>query len=346
MGKQCEIFGSEHRRDSRGRTALVRRLVRVFLPAELTVHLSGLGDLVLRPVVVETDVAWMGSLHRGCEGVRLECAGTEALLLVEKGFARHTVNALLGHAPAISDGPLSRIERGLFHGVLAALCARLGLISTVGLCSEERQTPDSGLIVIEAFVELRGGAGRAWLCASAEFLAQILATQAPASKDPSAMVYLELARTLVPVAQLAAATAGDGLVFDEVAALPATDPWPIRIRNGGAAVSASLRPDGILADGDVDDLGIITQAERRSARIHTPADPAKFSPGSTDTVEIVAELGRFQGVSLARLLGGAPLDWVRGNPILLRLADTPWAEGEITAHDDAFAVRITRKLAG
>jgi hypothetical protein len=278
--------------------------------------------------------------------VRIERAGTEALLLVEKGFALHTVNTLLGHAPAISDGPLSRIERGLFHGVLAASCARLGFISTVGLCAEERETPDSDSIVIEASVGLRGGAGRAWLCASAEFLVHILATQAPASKKPSAMLCLELARTLVPVAQLAAATAGDGLVFDEVAALPAADPWPIRIRNGGAVVSASLRPDGILASGDVDDLGIVTQAERRSARIPTPSDPAKFSPGSTDTVEIVAELGRLQGASLARLLGGAPLDWVRGNSILLRLADAPWAEGEITAHDDAFAVRITRKLAG
>ena len=344
MGKQSEPSGSEPRRDLRGCAALVHQLVRGFLPSGLTVDLSGLGNLVLRPVVVETDVAWMGRLHRGCEGVRLECAGTEALLLVEKGFALHIVNALLGHAPAISDGPLSRIERGLFHGVLAVLSARFGLLSTV--CAEERQTPDSASIVIEAFVELRGRAGRAWLCASAEFLAHMLATQALASKKPLAMLCLELARTLVPAAQLAAAKAGDGLVFDEVAALPAADPWPIRIRNGGAVVLASLRPDGILASRDVDDLGIVTQAERRSARIPTPSDPAKFSPGSTDTVEIVAELGRFQGVSLARLLGGAPLDWVRGNPILLRLADTLWAEGEITAHDDAFAVRITRKLAG
>jgi flagellar motor switch/type III secretory pathway protein FliN len=258
----------------------------------------------------------------------------------------HTVNALLGHAPAISVGPLSRIERGLFHGVLAGLSARLGLLLTVGVPAEEREAPSSDAIVVEASLGLLGGAGRAWLCAPVEFLAQILTAQSPTSKKSSAMFCLELARTRVPVSHLAAAKAGDVVVFDEVRALPAADPWPIHIRNGGAVVSAWLRPDGIVAGGDADDPGIATQDERRSARIPTPSDSSKSSLASTDAVEIVAELGRFQGISLARLLAGVPLDGGRGNSILLWQADTPWAEGESIAFDDAFAVRITRKLAG
>jgi hypothetical protein len=163
------------------------------------------------------------------------------------------------------------------------------------------------------------------------------------------MLCLEIGRTRVPLSQLAAATAGDVVVFDEVAALSAADPWPvrIRIRARDVVVSASLRPDGILAGGEADDLDIVTQAERRWARIPAQTHSAQSSPAKADaSAEIFAEFGRFGGSALAGLLRGDPLDRGRGDPIVLRLADTPWAEGRIVAFDDALAVRITRKLAG
>lgn len=343
MGEQGEHLGGEPRRDVRGRVALVRQVVRGCLPGELAIDLPGLGELVLRPVVSESDTAWFRKARRSCEAVLLKCAGTEALLLVERGFALHTATAVLGHDTAGAAGSLSRIERGLLHGVLAALSGRLGLLLTVGVCADERHAQDSDSIVIEASMGLRGIAGRAWLCASVEFLAQILTTLPPTSEKPT----LELGRTRVPVSQLAAATAGDVVVFDEVAALSASAPWPVRIRVRDVVVSASLRPDGILASGEADDLGIVTQAERRWARIPAQTNPAQSLPAKADdSAEISAEFGRFGGTSLAGLLCGDPLDRGRRDPIVLRLADTPWAEGQIVAFDNALAVRITRKLAG
>ena len=327
MGEHGEYLESEPHGEVRARSALVRQLVRGCLPRELTVNLAGIGELVLRSAVSEVDAGWLWKRRRSCEVVSIECAGREALVLVERGFALHTVNALLGHVPLSAVGSLSRIERGLFHGLLAALSARLQLLSTVGVCADDRQAPDPDSIVIESSIELRGAAGRAWLCASAEFLAQILSTQASTSTKSSAMVCLELARTCVPVSQLAQATEGDVVVFDEVAALPAAAPWPVRLRCGGGAIPASLRPDGIL--------------------VAAQSDPPKSLPPSTGTdAEVAAELGQFQRSSLAGLLDGAPIGTGRSDSILLRLADVPWAEGEVIAFDDVFAVRITRKLAG
>jgi hypothetical protein len=339
MGEQGDHFGGEPRRNVRGRAALVRQVMRGCLPGELAIELPGLGELILRPVVSESDAVWLWQSRRSCEVVPLECAGGEAHLLIERGFAMHSVNAMLGCAPVCAAGSLSRIERGLLHGILAVLSARLGLPLTVGVCSEERQAPGPDSVVVEFSVGLRGGAGRAWLCAPEEFMAQILAAS-------ERLTCLELGRTRVPLSQLAEAKAGDVVVFDETAALPAADPWPICIRGRGAVVAASLRPDGILADVDADDLGIVTRADRRPARIPAQSDAAKPPPASTEpAAEISAELGRFHGPLLARLLCGAPLDGGRDRPILLRLADAPWAEGEIVAFDVALAARITRKLA-
>jgi flagellar motor switch/type III secretory pathway protein FliN len=61
--------------------------------------------------------------------------------------------------------------------------------------------------------------------------------------------------------------------------------------------------------------------------------------------DVTAEIGGLRGVSLGALLGEVPLDLRRSDPILLRVDDVPWAEGELTAIDGALAVRITRMMA-
>jgi hypothetical protein len=332
MGEQGRHFEGDLRRSPPGIVTLVRQVVQGCLPGELTIALPGLGELVIRPAVLDGDAAWLWNSRRSCAEVPIACAGVHARLLVENGFALHTANALLGRGPSIAAGTLSRIERGLLHGVLAALSARLGLLVMVGACAEDLPAPNSESMVIETSVRLRGGLGRAWLCASAEFLAKILATRMPTWKESSAMVCLELGRTRVPASQLAAANPGDVVVFDEVVALPAADPWPVGIRIGSAVFPGSLRPDGVLASQDGHDLGSVTRAERRPAP--APGYSATPSPVATENCEqIVAEIGRFHGDSLASLLGGNPIEGGRGDSTVLR------REGE-------FAVRITRKLAG
>ena len=347
---QDEHFRSGPSRGPRERSALVRQAMRVCLPEEMKIQLPGLGFLVLRPAVVEIDAARIENVRRSGEAVLIECAGSMALLFVERGFALNTVNAILGYQPVTAAGPLSRIERGILQGALVALSAHLGLMLDVRLQVNESQASPSDAIVVEVSLGLRGVAGRAWLCASDEFLTKILTTRTPSPGQSPVMIRLELGRTRVPVSELAAAREGDAVVFDGVAALPAADPWPVQIRRGEVVVPACLRPDGAVAfaGGDADDkvCGTATKDERSPARPPTRPDLAKAGAMTDFCVEIAAEIRRLQGEALAGLLCGTPLARGRGDAILLRVDDTPWAEGEIAAIDGDFAVRITRRLAG
>ena len=335
---------SQSNLDSRGRGNWVRQVMRVCLPREKAVELTGLGALILRPAVPVTSAAWLSGMRRSCEEVWIECAGTRALLLVEGAFALGAVNAILGYQSAVAARSLSRIERGILHGLLATLCARLGLLSTVRVCPEDRQTALPDPLLIEISLTLREASGRAWLCATDEFLARILTTQATSLGRSSSAVCLELGRTRVPLSELADAREGDAIVFDGVAALVATDPWPIHIRRGDIAAPAWLRPDGVLLGEDADDrdCGVSTKVERRARISLAQPDAAVTDPGG----EVAAEIARLDGTALVGLLGGAPLGQGRGQSVLLRLADVAWAEGEILAVDGELAVRITRKLAG
>ena len=194
-------------------------------------------------------------------------------------------------------------------------------------------------------MRLRGVAGRAWLGASVGFFARILTTHAPGPGQAPAMVCVELGRTRLPISELAAAKAGDLVIFDGVAALPSADPWPVHLCRGGIEILALLRPDGVVVASDSetdqqDDRGV-TKCERRQARRSAGVAGEKADA----CTEIAAEIGRIQGAALASFLCGEPLDSVRDAAILLRRDGTPWAEGEIFALDGEFAVRITRTLA-
>ena len=345
MGEHSQHLGSRSGRDVWGRVALIRHVMRVCLPEEIVIALPGLGDAVLRPAVCEIDASWLSNLRPGCEEGGLECADSAALLLVERGFALHMVNALLGHEPVIAADSLSRVERGVFYGALAALLVRLGPVPAIRLHMEENWVPNSDSIGVEVSLRLRGVAGRAWLGASAEFLARILTTYAPGPGQAPAMVCVELGRTRLPISDLTEAKEGDLVIFDGVAPLPSADPWPVHLCRGDVKVLATLRPDGVVvasdSDNDQQDLRRVTKCERRQAR----GCPG-FAGGKTDAcAEIAAEIGRIRGAALASLLCGEPLDRVRDGAILLRRDGTSWAEGEIFAVEGEFAVRITRKLA-
>jgi flagellar motor switch/type III secretory pathway protein FliN len=271
------------------------------------------------------------------------------LLLVESAFALHTVNAILGCDPVAMVRTLSRIERGLLHGALAALSARLGLPPGVRVCAGEATTPTPDSLVIEVRLGLRDVLGRAWVCAPIEFLARMLTSLAPTMDTSQAQVALELGRTSLLVSELADADEGDVLVFDGVAALSEEEAWPVQIRRGKTLAPALLRPDGVFVvaggvaqDGDLETItkveGIAVRSGRRSGQLdETAAEPS---------VEVAAEIGRLQGAELARLLRGAAPDIDRRHSLLLRRNGIAWAEGEILAAGDVLAVRIKRKLAG
>ena len=345
-GEQSERFPSGPGRDCHGCAALVRQLTGICLPEEIVIELPGLGEVVIRPTVLENDGAWLQNLRHACEEALLECANSAAQFLVERGFALHTVNAILGHGPVIAAGSLSRIERGILHGALVALSERLGLLPTIRPQVQENWAPSSDSIVVEVSLGLRGVVGRAWVCASNAFLAKILTTQAHHGPGQlQTRVFLELGRTWLPVSELAAANEGDVVVFDGVAALASADPWPAHIRRGDVVVPVSLRADGVVAaavsGNDAKDRRSTTKLEQGPVRSSTSLAPMRAEA----CAEIAAELGRFRGAMLASLLCGKPLDGGRGDAILLRRSGTAWAEGELLAVDGELAVRITRKLA-
>ncbi len=333
---------------SRRRKAVLRQVTRVFLPHESTVELTGLGAVLLRPSLLEDGTVELSRIRPSCEEALIACVDTSALLLVEHPFALDAVNALLGCGQAPAPRSLSRIERGLLHGLLATLCTHLGLSSSVRVGAQDCPLLVSDSVIIEIALRMGQCAGRAWVFATDEFLANVLITQAMTPVGSSSVLRLELGRTRVPVAGLADAREGDAVVFDGVAALPVEGAWPIHLRRGDNATPASLLADGIVAVEDADDRDdrTVTRVERRATHPHSPFNPTLADAGT----EIAAEIASLDGGTLGALLGGAPLD--RGGrkgpcrSVLLRRADVPWAEGELLTVDGELAVRITRKLAG
>lgn len=333
----------------RERRALVCRALRFCLPEQRSIDLPGLGALHLRPGVrdFEANTTWIADVRRSCEEVAIECAGSPALLLIDTGFALHAVNAILGCERLAAGGPLSRIERGILLGALAALSAHLCLSPNVRLSENEDQSPPACPIVVEISLRLRGVAGRAWLCASEEFLNQNIREPLPGSSR--AALRLELGCTGIVRSDLATSEVGDAVVFDEVAALSATEPWPVQVRRGREGMPASLLADGtlVLASGDDDGSrsGVTTQAERFSRRPSGSFAVAAGGSKQGPCADVTAEIGGLRGVPLGALLGEVPLHQRRSDPVLLRADDVLWAEGEIAAIDGALVVRITRMLA-
>jgi len=325
---------------------LLRQVLRFCLPDEMSIDLPGLGMLVLRPHVldVEATPAWIADVCQSCEEVSVKCASGAALLLIDRGTALSVVNALLGFEMVAAAAPLSRIERGILQGVLMALSTHLCLPPEARLCADGGQSSLKGPIPIAVSLRLRGVTGRAWVCASGDFLTKCLTLESPALAQAEFQV--ELACTSVLVSEMAAAKEGDAVVFDGATALSATTPWPVQIRRGKIAIPASLRPDGTLAiaSGASDSA---VKAERSSWRAPTISDSATGATKKASCVEMTAEIARLRGAALARIiLGKHPLDIGRSSPVLLRVDETPWAEGEVAAIEGELAVRITRRLAG
>lgn len=342
------------RYDLRERRALVRQAMRFCLPEEMSIQLPGLGLFVLRPQVLEIEAspAWMADVCPSCEALSMECSDSAALLLIDRGAALNVVNAVLGYEVAAAAAPLSRIERGILQGALAALSVHLGLPPGVHLRTDGDQAALLDPITLEVSWRLRGGIGRAWVCASEEFLVKILTLKTPDRTPGQATVQVELACTRVPVSELAEAKEGDAVVFDGASAWLATEPWPVQIRRGKTVLPASLRPDGTLAIAGEDcyaACGSATKDERPAWR--SSSDSAIGAAGKALCAEVTAEIGRLRGVALAEELlrthaseGTPVLD--RSDPILLRVDGIPWAEGEKIAIEGGLTVRITRRLAG
>jgi hypothetical protein len=301
-------------------------VMRAALPPRTTMTVPILGEVTASVEDRQIRSGEAANLALGCHGIVLSLSGASAVLWVDKGLARRVVDVLLGRQPSLGVGQeLSRIERGLLLGTAAGMAAALGLPPTLRIGGvADRSVP--GPVVVRARVEIAGGSGHGWLCSTEEFVKQVLSSGITAPE-----LVIELSRTVVAGADVAAASVNDVVVFDETAAVAATDRWPVGLRVGDNWARADLLPDGKLVVESV-------LAQEKATHDERCPSAAERAPGG---VELVAEIARFAGASLIELIAEPVLS--RTMVVTLARADARWAEGNITAVDGCLAVRLTKR---
>lgn len=318
------------------RLALARFFAHACLPEAVTLEAGLLGRVTVRPRLLTLDHTVLAKAD-AYETVSLTGPSGHASLFVERRLALAMVNAVLGHPVPLANGPLSRIERGIFEGVLMGLCGGLGFAAGVQL-GEDRNPPSTNVpLAIGASVSIHGLTGWAYLCGSDAFLAQAWALPSSAQARVLADLRLEVARTRVPPSEVKAADCGDAVVFDEVRPLSPTDPWEVLLYLGEAVVPAIAVADGSISVVDAHAAGPSTFDGSGTAAVAAPVSGA----------QITAELGPLQSSSGSpvSLLCGLSLGTRRTDRIYLRLNGLPWAEGGMVTVDGQLAVGITKKLA-
>jgi hypothetical protein len=275
--------------------------------------------------------------------------------MVERGLALGLVNAVLGLPMPVVIRPLSRIERGILEGMIAALLSMLALAPAIRLVAGDRAVTELASLSIGISAEMRGLAGHAFLCGADEFFERAWAAQGASLEAGKvlAMLRVEVAHTRLSRSELGALLEGDAIVFEEFGALLPSDPWPVQVRLGEVVVPARAFPNGSITIED----GVAAQAGHDArTRFEGPAasgvglasELATQSREGSVSVEITAELGtiRIGEADRAGLLRDLRIGIARPKQIHLMIGDTSWAEGEILALGGEFAVQVTRKLAG
>ncbi|MGB8299140.1 MAG: FliM/FliN family flagellar motor switch protein [Polyangia bacterium] len=344
---------------ARWTVALARARLRV--PSAVAIAAKGVRQLEIFPdrVSIASEATGSGD-GDGMDWFSLECDGQCGWLGVDHRISLALVRAVLGGPAPDAIRPLGRGERGVMAAiVLSALDAiRVSQKVELGLGSGP-PVPGADRLVVGGSVRIAGGlGGRAALVVPVAWLAESAGT-GPITAHLDGLVAsatLQLARTDLLGAALAAAAVGDAVVFDGTAQVQAAHPWPCCLRVGDFAAPVRLG-----ADGTVIMVGSFTQAEEdakpmASQNENTPGKPAQpSSPEVAEVlasapVEVVAEIGRFtlRGDELAGLMKGGVLGLGprRIDAIQLRVGGQPWAVGELVSVGDELGVRILKLHAG
>jgi hypothetical protein len=316
-----------------GRPGAARAFAHLVLPDEASLALPNLGTLVLRFACLdgETTAALVKEAASFCEALPLSGMGA-GLLLVERHFARHLVNATLGRPPSPMAAPLSRVEHGILGGVCAASLAKLGLSAGVHIAATDADAIGPDVIGVQISADLGGEKGQAWLCTAAASVELCWKTSRRWGGAETTRLRLELARTDLAKTEALAASEGDTVVFEETSALSPLSSWPVQVCYGAKRMDAKLAPDGRVL---MDDQTSATSRIRRRISSRSLADPVEITAEIAHRVAAEADLTRTDS-----LLGS------RGDGILLRIGDTDWAEGSLADVDGRLAVLITRKSSG
>ncbi len=337
-----------------GEAALVLARVWARLPCPAVISIKRIGDLRLQPdriaLVDELDreqvedLAWF----------RLSRSSEQAWLGVSLNVCRGLIRAVLGDATPWLVRPLGLAEKGMMAALVLAALRSLGLAGWATVAPGEGQPCVQGRqVLIEGTIQ--GAAeidGRALLLGPLAMVADGIDLDPAAipSDDTGAEGVLELGRTEVPAADLAAAVPGDALVFDGTPGLVPGAAWPVRLLVGRSRVSARLEPDSrLVVEGSWSPMEEETAAFRNQNPGWKPAAPAspETSDPSRTTVEAVAELGRIslRSDELVRLAreGSLKLGPRPGDGVSLRVGDQLWATGEVVTLGEQLGVRIVHR---
>ena len=320
---------------------------RAALPEPVAVPLARLGQVRLQVA----RIAFVASAGAGA-AFGLQAGETRARLTVEPWLALHVVAAVLGLPPPLALRPLGRAERGVLAAAIVGVLEGAGVGPRFRLAltdAEAGPLEAADLVAVELRVELPGFAGAAFLELPVQLLPTPAGRLAIDARRLAPTLAVELARTTLPRADLAAAQTGDSVVFDG-SSPPGDGGWPVRVRLGTCSFPAQLDPSGTLHRRGPLSNESETPMSSEDANITAPIAATPLSDDASRAlasapVEIVAERGRLtvRGDELAGLVDGGVLALGPRRPaqVVLRVGGRIWAHGELVAIDDELGVRIT-----
>ena len=342
-------------------TTLARARSRI--PSAVTIAAKGVGELEIHPdrVTMAEQVVGDEDGPDGMDCFPLERDGERGWLGVSHRVSLAVVRAALGGPAPAALRPLARGERGVMAAVLLSALDALGVSRRIELglgIPAGRPDPTFPALVIGGLVgTATGTSGRALLLIPVGWLVDAAWTGPVTAhvERLAAGATLELARTILTGADVAAAVAGDVVVFDGVAHAKLDGTWPASLRVGDFGAPARLASDGSFVM-----AGPFLQVEEESMSMSSRDEtrPILEEPQSshvakilaTAPVEVVAEIGRLtlRGDELAGLMAGGVLSLGprRTDAIQLRVGGQLWAVGELVSVGEELGVRILRLHAG
>jgi hypothetical protein len=302
-------------------------VAQLCMPDEFVVPFGARGEMVVRPRLLEEaeTQAWRQSPPVG-ERFCLTCAGGISSLIVEPPLAAAVVAQVLGLALSVG-APLTRIEKGVLTGALAAMLSQVGLAPSVRI--GECRPADPAALFLAFAVELSGKSGQGWLLATDGLLDA--AWRRWPGFGPASDIELELAETAVATAELEDAAIGDLIVFDGVAGARAEVAWPVIMRRGDRRMAALWMADDSL---------VIAAASAGMAGVR-PSPPAAGSPAPPAAAPATARVIALCPVETASLTWKGPFVQPRDGRVVLLAGGTSWARGQVVARDGDFTVAIT-----
>jgi type III secretion system YscQ/HrcQ family protein len=274
---------------------------------------------------------------------RLRRGGEQGWLLVGNAGGLRIVSAILGVPSPRIHRAMGTTERGVLAAAISSVLRLVPDLALAGARGSEWR--GGGLARVEGRADSETfreafflDVPPAWIPAlqPERFLAQLR------QRAVSIPVSVALARTVITADEWARARPGDAVVFDSPLGDSEGDTFPVQLTCGAFAAPARLTASGALSlIGSFAPNNVV----ERKVMANVPEQNLAANVIAQAPIEVVAELGRMalRADEVASLREGSlvtlPPD--ARSRIELRVADRPWATGELVSIDGELGVRVT-----